>query len=115
MLSCLKSLERITDMAKGLKDMFAETVSETASPIRGKRVRTKSKHRAGYGSFRPTVIMKNLNGQFVNVKRDDVLKHLSLGWATVARSVYRKSLNGGNVAPAVSSVVVVKRKNKEKK
>jgi hypothetical protein len=101
-------------MAK-LKDMSAEPVkkgeAEAAPVIKTKRVRSKRKiHRAGYGSFKPTVIMKNLGGQFVKVKRDAVLAHIDLGWATVPRSKYREAIRAGEAAVAVAEVAAKRKK-----
>ena len=104
---------------KGIRDMSAEPVKKTgedaqAAPvIKTKRVRSKRKiHRAGYGSFKPTVIMKDLGGQFVKVKRESVLAHLDLGWVTVPRSKYREALRNGATAPAVAEVAAKKKKRK---
>ncbi len=97
-------------MAK-LKTMSAEVVSKSGStesvepvknPLREKKAKRKLKH-VGYGSFRPTVIMKDATGNFVRVKRDDVLKQLEAGWTTVPRQKYKKAVAGGAVAPVAVS------------
>jgi regulator of extracellular matrix RemA (YlzA/DUF370 family) len=107
-------------MAK-LKTMTAEVVSkvgstEPAEPvkniIRENKPRRKI-HRAGYGSFKPTVIMKDGAGAFVRVKREDVLKQIEAGWKTVPRHVYRESVAGGAVA-AVAPVAISTKKSRKK-
>lgn len=100
---------------KGIRDMSAETVKkdgEEATPvIKVKRVRSKRKiHRAGYGSFKPTVIMQDVAGAFVKVKREDVLKQIDVGWKPVNRKTYREAVRGG--ATAAASVAKVSKKRK---
>lgn len=107
-------------MAK-LKTMSAEVVSKPGSsepvevvknPIRVKREKRTLKH-TGYGSFKPTVIMKDSTGNFVRVKREDVLKQIEAGWATVPRQVYKKAVAGGAVA-AVAPVAIFTKKSRRK-
>jgi hypothetical protein len=104
---------------KGIKDMSAAPVkkageeAQAAPVIKTKRVRSKRKHRAGIGSFKPTVIMKDLSGQFVKIKRGDVLKHIEIGWVTVPRSKYRAALKEGAIAPAVAEVAAKKKKKRK--
>lgn len=107
-------------MAK-LKTMSAEIVSKSGStesvepvknPLREKKAKRKLKH-VGYGSFRPTVFMKDTSGAFVRVKRDDVLKQLAAGWTTVPRQVYKKAVAGGAVA-AVAPVAISTKKSRKK-
>lgn len=106
---------------KGVKDMSAEVVKKTSEtseevsqPVQVKLARTKRKLKhVGYGSFSPTVIMKDLSGTFVKVKRDEVLKHIDLGWTTVNRKTYKEAVRGG-VAAAKSEVAVQTRKRKKK-
>jgi hypothetical protein len=106
-------------MAK-LKTMSAEVVSksstsepvEVVNPIRTKKKSRTLKH-TGYGSFRPTVIMKDATGNFVRVKRDDVLKQINAGWTTVPRQVYKKAVAGGATA-AVAPVAVSTKKSRRK-
>ena len=105
---------------KGIRDMSADPEKKhgqgeaTSEVIKSKRVRSKRRiHHIGYGSFKPTVIMKDLSGQFVKVKREVVLDHLALGWSTVPRAKYRQALREGATAPAVAEVAAKKKKRRK--
>ena len=88
---------------KGIKDMSAEVIKsksgEVAEPkvVREKKEKRPKRHnRVGYGRYKPTVVMSNLKGEFVFVKRELVLDHLELGWKTVKRQAYRKAMADGS-------------------
>ena len=106
-------------MAKlhGLKDMSAEPVKskagEESTPVvkqfKEKVARRPSQYRTGYGRYTTTVIMKNVEGVFVKVLRNEVEKQLSAGWTTVPRQVYKKAVAEG-AAVAISEVKVKTKK-----
>lgn len=103
-------------MAKGIQNMSVETVkgkqSEDAPVIKVKSSKVKkpkTHNRVGKGNFSPTVIMKAVDGKFVKVHRNDVLKRIDAGWVPVCKRLYREALAGG-AAVAVSEIRVKSKK-----
>ena len=100
-------------MAKGIQNMSAEIVKgkkgeePSDQPVIKQKSAKKPKmhNRVGKGNFSPTVIMKKVDGTFVKVKRNDVLKQCDAGWMPVCKRLYREALAGG-AAVAVSEVVI---------
>jgi hypothetical protein len=96
-------------MAKGIQNMSAEIVKgkkgeEPSEPVikqKSKEKKPKLHNRVGKGSFSPTVIMKKVDGTFVKVKRNDVLKQIDAGWVPVNKRLYREALAGGASAAMV--------------
>jgi len=93
-------------MAKGIQNMSAEIVKgkkgeePSDQPVIKQKSAKKPKthNRVGKGNFSPTVIMKKVDGTFVKVKRNDVLKKVAEGWLPTAKHIYREALAGGAVA-----------------
>ena len=93
-------------MAKGIQNMSAEIVKgkkgeePSDQPVikqkSSKVKKPKTHNRVGKGNFSPTVIMKKVDGTFVKVKRNDVLKQCDAGWVPVCKRVYREALAGGS-------------------
>jgi len=102
-------------MAKGIQNMSAEIVKGKKGDepsdqpvIKQKSLKVKkpkTHNRVGKGNFSPTVIMKKVDGTFVKVNRNDVLKRIDTGWVPVCKRLYREALAGG-AAVAVSEVVI---------
>lgn len=98
-------------MAKGIQNMSVEVIKgkqgEEAEPVikqKSSKVKKPKLHnRVGKGNFSPTVIMKKVDGTFVKVKRNDVLKQCDAGWVPVCKRLYREALAGGS-SVAVSEV-----------